>query len=445
MMRKAIVLMTFLMALFTTINAQQTESVLIDEYDAEFTIEWMQLLYDRVEGESRNVPVAARIYAYAGVALYSALMPGMQETNSLRLNAFPELPMVEANAPYDWNAVVTGVMETVAESLLQPTSNLSTVSTMTGFNTAESNASVRAVRALAQRQYRDRLRVFSRDIVERSYQYGQQVGTTIIAWAAADGFIETREMTYEIPQGEGLWQPTTLGSTPMEPYWGSLRPFVLPEADHCLVPLDVPFEDDMNATLHMQALEVRDMSRVLTDEQREIAAFWDERVGESGTASGHWVYVENLLADYLDLSLDQAAQMYAMVGVAMGDSFISAWSSKYQSNLLRPETYIQTYIDPMWKPLRQTPPFPAYPSGHAVLGGAVAEVLTELFGPIAYEDRYGVQYGMRSRWYTSFEAAAYENALSRLYAGVHYRVDMENGLEQGRCVGQTVIDTLIQQ
>jgi membrane-associated phospholipid phosphatase len=78
-----------------------------------------------------------------------------------------------------------------------------------------------------------------------------------------------------------------------------------------------------------------------------------------------------------------------------------------------------------------------------VLGGSVAEILTALLGPVAYTDRYGVQYGLRARDYTSFHAAAYENALSRLYAGVHYRVDMENGLEQGQCIGQAVIDRLM--
>ncbi|MDX1993028.1 MAG: vanadium-dependent haloperoxidase [bacterium] len=250
-------------------------------------------------------------------------------------------------------------------------------------------------------------------------------------------------MTYTPPAGEGLWVSNTEGLPAMEPYWGRLRPFLLAAAETCRVALDVPFDSDPGSTFHMQAMEVYLMSQTLTEDQREMAAFWDERVGESGTASGHWIYVQNLLVDYLDLSLEEAATMYALTGAAMADAFISAWSLKYEANLLRPESYINAALDPYWEPLRQTPPFPSYPSGHAVLGGAVAEVLTALHGTVAYTDRYGVQYGMRARHYTSFHAAAYENALSRLYAGVHYRVDMENGLEQGECVGQVATAALL--
>jgi len=78
-----------------------------------------------------------------------------------------------------------------------------------------------------------------------------------------------------------------------------------------------------------------------------------------------------------------------------------------------------------------------------VLGSAVASALTALYGPLAFTDRYGVQYDMRARHYTSFEAASYENAISRLYAGVHYRVDMENGMRQGRCVGGNAVTRLL--
>jgi len=411
-----------------------------------YTTEWMQLLLDRVEFENRNVPQAARIYGYSAVALYTALAGGFEQPLdfSAILNEFPELPAADPALEYDWVTVMNGTMTTVLPVLMSPQDGRGRADTMTNFNTAPSNATRQAISRLSQNQYGDRAQQFEATALVRSLEHGQAIGDALIDWINADGFNETRAMTsaYQPPVGAGMWEQTTAGQYAMEPYWGMLRPFALDDADQCAVELDVPFDSDLDSTFHQQALEVRDMSRVLTDEQREIAAFWDERVGETGTASGHWVFVQNSLVDTLDLTLQDAATLYAVVNIGMADAFISTWSLKYQDNLLRPETYIQQYIDPTWRSYRQTPPFPAYPSGHAVLGGAVAELMTYQLGTIAYADRWGLQYGMRVRNYTSFHAAAYENALSRLYAGVHWRVDMENGLRQGRCVGEALIARL---
>src|SRR5262249_53567791 len=89
-----------------------------------------------------------------------------------------------------------------------------------------------------------------------------------------------------------------------------------------------------------------------------------------------------------------------------------------------------------------SPPFPTYDSGHSVASAAAAEVLTELFGVVAFTDQTHVKTGQAARSFTSFEAAAYEAAISRLYGGIHFRVDIENGLRQGRCVGQRVINNI---
>ncbi|GAB4525613.1 MAG: hypothetical protein OHK0046_41590 [Anaerolineae bacterium] len=447
MKRPLLIIITFCLLSFFGSAAQEYTNAPPSNDATPYMVRWMELLYDRVEGESRNVPQAARIYAYAGVAVYESMRGAFPERPSLSgyLTDMPAMPAAEPGVEYDWITVMNGTLTALIPELLAPVQNFGRLDTTTNFNTAESNATSQAIRSLAALQLRDRAISVDRDVLDRSLAYGREIAAVIAAWAAADGFIDMRAMTaaYVPPVGEGLWIETTPGQHAMEPYWGTLRPFVMPSAEVCHVPLDVPFDTDLDSTFHAQAIEVRDIMEQLTDEQAEIAEFWDERVGESGTASGHWLYVQNLLADYLDLDAETAAQMYAFVGVSMADAFISAWYTKYDYNLLRPETYIQTYIDPTFRPLRQAPPFPAYPSGHAVLGGSVSAVLTALLGPVAYQDRYGVQYGLRAREYTSFYAAAYENAISRLYGGVHYRVDMENGLKQGQCVGQQVVDHLL--
>jgi hypothetical protein len=85
-----------------------------------------------------------------------------------------------------------------------------------------------------------------------------------------------------------------------------------------------------------------------------------------------------------------------------------------------------------------TPPFPEYTSGHSVQSGAAARVLTDLFGPVAFIDHTHTGRGLPPRSFASFDAAAEEAAISRLYGGIHYRSAIELGLRQGRAIGDAV-------
>ena len=138
-----------------------------------------------------------------------------------------------------------------------------------------------------------------------------------------------------------------------------------------------------------------------------------------------------------------AAGMYALVGIAVGDAFISGWEAKYRYNLLRPVTYIQRYIRKRWNPLVQTPPFPEYPSGHSVVSGAAATVLTNLFGQVSFVDNTGLSRDLPPRGFTSFNAAATEAAISRMYGGIHYRFDVEAGNQKGKEVGQFAVERMM--
>ena len=107
---------------------------------------------------------------------------------------------------------------------------------------------------------------------------------------------------------------------------------------------------------------------------------------------------------------------------------------------MRPESVINALFDESWQPLLQTPPFPEYTSGHSVISTAAAEVLTAQFGPdFAFADSTEMGYGLPARTFPSFAAAAAEAAISRLYAGIHYRMAIEEGISQGRRVGALVV------
>jgi hypothetical protein len=181
----------------------------------------------------------------------------------------------------------------------------------------------------------------------------------------------------------------------------------------------------------------------LTDWQKETSRYWIDTPGITGAPGGHWIAIANQLTEQLDLTLDQAAWMHAMVGMSIADAFISGWWMKYQTLVIRPVTYIQDNIRRRWTPYVETPPFPEYVSGHSIVSGAAAETLTRFFGPQYFEDRMHIIFPHEeplARSYTSFEAAASEAAISRLYGGIHYRTAIESGLRQGRCIGTKVGD-----
>ncbi len=369
------------------------------------------------------------MYAYTAVALYESILPGMPDNFTLvgQLTGFPTVPFPSEDAVHDWITVANGAISTLMTGLFQDQSEAS----------RQAFADLRA--DWAQRRRGD----VTPDVIERSLAYGDQVGTFLLGWANNDGYLQTRGRTYNPPVGPQFWVPTEAEQASIEPYWGELRPFILPYADACNVPMDYVYSEDPNSVFYAQAMEVVEVSRGLTLEQREIAEFWVDTPGETGTPSGHWVLIQNELVDLLNMSLNRAAEMYIKTNVALADSFISAWSLKYQVILLRPETYIHAHIEPRWSPYIASPNFPEYPSGHSVISGAAATVLQRMFGQVAFTS---VNYpgGRRmQRSFLSFRHAATEAGFSRLYGGIHYRAAIENGLEQGECIGETAFNEII--
>jgi hypothetical protein len=138
--------------------------------------------------------------------------------------------------------------------------------------------------------------------------------------------------------------------------------------------------------------------------------------------------------------LRKTALAHALTAIALADGFIACWDEKYRSNRVRPETIIQQVIDPTWRPLLQTPPFPEYVSGHSVASHTAALLLSRIFGEaFSFEDNTEVEFGLPVRRFQSLKQAAEEAAISRLYGGIHYRDAITAGEWQGRQVGRMAI------
>jgi hypothetical protein len=139
---------------------------------------------------------------------------------------------------------------------------------------------------------------------------------------------------------------------------------------------------------------VYNVGRSLTDEQKAIAGYWADGAGATGTPPGHWIAIVSQLSRNKRLSLAEAAEAYARVGIAVHDAFICCWHAKYVYNLQRPVTYIRNNIDGGWLPFIGTPGFPAYTSGHSTQSGAAAAVLSDMFGTESFTDTTHTDHGL---------------------------------------------------
>jgi hypothetical protein len=225
-----------------------------------------------------------------------------------------------------------------------------------------------------------------------------------------------------------------------EPYWGSLRPFVLQTPDECAPPAPAEFSTRRGSAFYAEAMRDYDVSKTLTDEQRLIVLYWADNSGQTGTPTGHWLSIGSQMVSQLGLSTDRAAELFVLGSIAQADAFIGIWKEKYQRNLIRPYTYIRRYIDPAWRTVITTPAFPEYPSGHSGQSAAAAGVFTALLGQVAFDDSTNLALGHPVRRFPSFQAAADEAAMSRLYAGIHYNMGNEGGKALGRCVAAKVLE-----
>src|SRR4030095_13645120 len=233
------------------------------------------------------------------------------------------------------------------------------------------------------------------------------------------------------------WEPINPGDQPNEPYWGTLRPFIVQNPEDFYI--DHPgFSTNPASQFYRDAAELVTVSHNLTLEQKKIAVFWNDKV-RTGTPSGHWISIMSQIAIILNLKLDRVAEMYALMGPAMADGFIVCWNAKYHFNILRPQSYIRDYIDPNWNPYLITPSFPSYPSGHSTMSAACAEIMTHLFGNVQFTDYTHQVIGYLPRSFNTFNQAAEEAAFSRIYGGIHYRFDTELGLEAGHNLGRYIL------
>jgi hypothetical protein len=371
------------------------------------------------------------------VAAYEALRPDYSSkyrTFAGQLNGLTPLPVPAADSEYYLPLSSVHAFMTVGKAL------------------TFSSARMDSLRKGIDERYRGM--GMSDAVYNRSIAYGDTVAKHILAWAKKDNFLQTRGMPkYTVTTATGRWVPTPPAyMDAVEPNWGKIRPFVLDSAGQFKAAPPNTFDTARTSAYYREVKEVHDVRQTLTDDQRALTAFWDCNpyvmnvrghamfATKKVTPGGHWIAIAGIASEKAKADMMQSAEAYARTAIALADGFIASWDTKYRTNMIRPETVINKYVDEAWEPLLQTPPFPEYTSGHSVISTAAAEVLTDIYGPsFAFSDSSEMSYGLTARSFPSFKTAAAEAAISRLYGGIHYRQAIEEGVKQGRKVGELVV------
>ena len=411
------------------VTAWAKKEALVPEFPADVVLDWYDLILDLTRGTvGFSPPVASRAFAYLGIALYEALVPGMPGYRSLG-SALPGLGN-GPNAPTNlhFGLVANAVMAEMADRLFVTTS-------------ATNKAEIQALRQSYEALYGPA----AGGHLNKSNKRGRDVAAHVFAWSTSDGghqgYSTNFPTSYFPPEGEGQWVPTYPNQQrALQPFWGQNRAFTLPSNNAFDPGPHIPaFSSTVGSPFYDLAQEVYDAVNNATLEEQAIATFWSDDPGQTATPPGHSISIASQVIEQEGVPLDFAVEVFLKVGIAVADAFISCWDTKFRYNLIRPISYIRAHIDQNWVPYLQTPPFPEYTSGHSVQSGAMAEVLADLFGDdIAFTDRTHASRGLPARTFESFTEAADEAAISRLYGGIHYLPAIELGVTQGRQVGAQV-------
>jgi hypothetical protein len=310
---------------------------------------------------------------------------------------------------------------------------------------------------------------------------GKLTAAQILADRDHDGSeLDTPEFAdnYKFQQGPGYWSVDPFHPTqkPLTPAWGGVRPFVMTSSSQ----FRVPPPPALDSAEYLEAYnEVKrlggDGTNTPTDRDADgtVTGYYWGYDGTPSLCAPVKLYNQIFKQVALEREMDivDLTRWLAVLNTTLADAGIAAWESKYHWNFWRPVTAIRaedgveaTQTDSNFTPLGApavngagrnfTPPFPAYPSGHAVFGGAVFEILRTMVGRDDYEftfvseefdgkttDQWGEVRPLTPRTFTSFSQAEEENGQSRIFLGIHWKFDKTRGIQQGREVADEVLGT----
>ena len=410
--------------------------------DFELATAWAGLTTFITQNTPANSPTfASRAFGYIGLTMYESVVHGFPEYQSVapQLNGLGNLPKPEAGLSYHWPSALNAAEAEIIRSVYIQTSdqNKKKIDSLENFF-----ADIYVTQ------------ISDQEVLNRSAAYGRKIAQQIFHWSETDGghrgYLRNFDKKQVLPTFPGSWQPPlyaqSISHYPLHPYWGRNRTFLA--VDSALeAPVPIPFDTLPGSAYYEQFRQVYEKRKVLTQDEKQAAIWWGDDPDITFTPPGHSYYLATVAIRKTKPTLIRSAETYARLGMAVADAFRNCWKWKYQFFTERANTFIPQHIEQQWESFWPDPPFPAFPSGHAIQAAAAATVLTDLYGDrFAFTDSSHVgrekdeirNVEFKARHFNSFWEAAEETAMSRFYGGIHVPYDNEIGLAKGREIAANV-------
>ena len=303
--------------------------------------ESMQKLTDVIVYDIFSPPVASRIYVYPTIAAYEILINQHPNFKSLtgKIKGLDKIPLPDPDLEYSFPLASIHAFLEVGKDLIFSEEKITEY----------------------QKELMSELKELGipKEIYNRSIDYGDIVASHIRKWYKKDNYDQTRSFPkYTIRRNNiESWKPTPPDYMEgIEPHWNKIRTLLIDSADQFTVDQPPSFSMKKDSHFYKDLYEVYQIGKNLTDEQKQIASFWDcnpyvsHHKGHAMfatkkiTPGGHWIGITKIATQKADLSLMETIYTYTLVSVGLFDSFIVCWDEKWRSILVRPETLINQFI-----------------------------------------------------------------------------------------------------
>ena len=301
-------------------------------------------------------PVASRVYLYPSIAAYEIIAIHKPEKYNSLVGQVKELKEIPKTKDPNVNIKLASIFafNSVGKTLI--------------FSANKMNS--------FEEKFHQKLKEFGvpKKVILASRTYANRVVDEILKWSKNDMYIQTRTFPkYSIKEEDQYWKPTPPDYMDgIEPHWTEIRTMVLDSSNQFPPKDPLVFDLKKGSPFQKQLNEVFELTNNLTQEQVDIAKFWDcnpyvtHHKGHSMfatkkiTPGGHWIGITSVATRQAKSSFEDTVNAYANVSISLFDAFISCWDEKWKTLIVRPETLINQYYDEEWLPLLQTPPFPEY-------------------------------------------------------------------------------------
>lgn len=410
--------------------------------DYELAAAWADMSIFITKYTPANSPTfASRCFGYIGLTMYESVVNGYSEYQSVapQLNGLGTLPLPEKDLSYNWQLSLNAAQAEILRNIYVQTSD-------------ENKQKIDSLEQHFEKIYAS---ITDNDsTTQRSIAYGKKIAQLIFEWSKSDGghrgYLNNFDKQMVFVEKPGCWQPPLYAQSfahfPLHPHWGRNRTFLA--VDSSVAPPEfIHYDTAKNSAYYNQFMQVYQKEKSLTQAEKEAAIWWSDDPEVTPTPPGHSFYLATIAVRKTKPDLIKCAETYARLGMALSDAFRDCWKWKYEFFTERANTFVPQHIDEHWESFWPDPPFPAFPSGHAIQAAAMATILTDLYGD-HFEFIDSLHEGrprdelrntdFKARHFNSFWEAANETANSRFYGGIHTPQDNARGLDKGKEIAENV-------